>query len=166
MIGCARETQPQIAEDRMLEGWVCANVDVRASKRLAPKRRRFDAVSDETIDGCIAHHCPCLRHSRTAIQSPSQNGSRTVNERYRINYCASTMAERRNGIAPFYHKGSVLISTGKARVAGDAGHQDRRQFTGFAHGLLPKQADRRSRRLVWDIAPMSRKLVRLARWDP
>jgi hypothetical protein len=54
MSGYARETQPQIAEDRTLEGWVCAKIDVRASKRLAPNRRRFDAVSDETIDGCIA----------------------------------------------------------------------------------------------------------------
>src|SRR6516162_9410221 len=54
MSGYARKTQPQLAEDRTLELWVCANIDVRASKRLAPKRRRFDAVSDETIGGCIA----------------------------------------------------------------------------------------------------------------
>ena len=113
-----------------LEGWVRAKIDVRASKRLAPKRRRFDAVSDETIGGCIASN-----HSHVSVEQRSnlrlKAGHGTVNERYRFNYRASTMAERRNAIStPFYRKGSVLIGIGKARVADHVRHQGRGQFPG------------------------------------
>ena len=132
MSGYARKTQPQLAEDRTLELWVCANIDVRASKRLAPKRRRFDAVSDETIGGCIASnhsHVSVTVGQRSNLRLKAGHG--TVNERYRINFRASTMGERRNGIsAPFYRKGSVLVGTGKARVADHVRHQGRGQFPG------------------------------------
>jgi hypothetical protein len=115
---------------------------------LAPKRRRFDAVSDKTIDGCIASnhsHVSVTVGQRSNLRLKAGHG--TVNERYRINYRASTMAERRNGIsAPLYGKGSVLIGTGKARVANDVGHQDRGQFPGLAHSSASPALRRPSNR--------------------
>jgi hypothetical protein len=48
--------------------------------------------------------------------SPSQNGSRTVNERYRINYRASATAERRNGISAAFH--AVVMALAISRTVG------------------------------------------------
>ena len=38
---------------------------------------------------------------------------------------------------PEARQGSVLVGSGKPRIADDVGHQDRRDFSRFAHGATP-----------------------------